>query len=253
MAALPCCTEGTWKRSAAPRVDWPVYPRRAEHNTAAEGGIAYGPSRPVRTPSRLVSDRRDPKNHVRIGLARRAHGPQASKDGVVQPDEALTALVGPVFITHAAELERCGNRLKRLDTDRNADHQICSTRREAARLWRRRLGQGEDQQHEHHHQRHEQQQQDEFGPGFKRSCSHRRSIRISRKATTKSEKLAVSARHPFPGGNGTGGANFVVRVMLSVGAFARLTKPRTLAAVPLGGLLPHEDDAANGPCIARPL
>ena len=24
--------------SAAPRVDWPVYPRRAEHNTVAEGG-----------------------------------------------------------------------------------------------------------------------------------------------------------------------------------------------------------------------
>ena len=38
MAALPCCTEGTWKRSAAPRVEWPVYPRRAEHNTIAEGG-----------------------------------------------------------------------------------------------------------------------------------------------------------------------------------------------------------------------
>ena len=38
MAVLPCCTEGTWKRSAAPRVDWPVYPRRTEHNTVAEGG-----------------------------------------------------------------------------------------------------------------------------------------------------------------------------------------------------------------------
>ena len=38
MAALPCCTEETWKRSAAPRVDWPAYPRRAEHNTVAEGG-----------------------------------------------------------------------------------------------------------------------------------------------------------------------------------------------------------------------
>ena len=38
MAALPRCTEGTWKRSAAPRVDWPVYPRRAKHNTVAEGG-----------------------------------------------------------------------------------------------------------------------------------------------------------------------------------------------------------------------
>src|ERR1700722_3874144 len=38
MAALPCCTEGTWKGRAAPRVDWPVYLRRAEHNTVAEGG-----------------------------------------------------------------------------------------------------------------------------------------------------------------------------------------------------------------------
>ena len=38
MAALPCCTEGAWKRSAAPRVDWPVYPRRAKHNTVAERG-----------------------------------------------------------------------------------------------------------------------------------------------------------------------------------------------------------------------
>jgi hypothetical protein len=27
MAALPCCTEGTWKRECSPRVDWPVYPR----------------------------------------------------------------------------------------------------------------------------------------------------------------------------------------------------------------------------------
>ena len=32
--------------SAAPRVDWPVYPRRAEHNTVAEGGIEDPPSRP---------------------------------------------------------------------------------------------------------------------------------------------------------------------------------------------------------------
>ena len=28
----------TWKRSAAPPVDWPVYPRRVEHNTVDEGG-----------------------------------------------------------------------------------------------------------------------------------------------------------------------------------------------------------------------
>ena len=38
MAALPCCTEGTWKRGVAPRVDWPVFPRSSEHNTVAVGG-----------------------------------------------------------------------------------------------------------------------------------------------------------------------------------------------------------------------
>jgi hypothetical protein len=39
MAALPCCAkENVEAGSAAPRVDWPVYPRRAEHNTVAEGG-----------------------------------------------------------------------------------------------------------------------------------------------------------------------------------------------------------------------
>jgi hypothetical protein len=42
-------------------------------------------------------------------------------------------------------------------------------------------------------------------------------------ATTKLGKLAVTARHPFPGGKRNGWANFVVGVMLSVGAFARLT------------------------------
>ena len=38
MAALPCCTKGRGSGSAAPRVDWPVYPRHTEHNTVAEGG-----------------------------------------------------------------------------------------------------------------------------------------------------------------------------------------------------------------------
>ena len=39
MAAHPCCTrEDVEAGSAALRVDWPVYPRRAEHNTVAEGG-----------------------------------------------------------------------------------------------------------------------------------------------------------------------------------------------------------------------
>jgi hypothetical protein len=39
MAALPCCAEEDVEAgSAALRVDWPVYPRRAEHNTVAEKG-----------------------------------------------------------------------------------------------------------------------------------------------------------------------------------------------------------------------
>jgi hypothetical protein len=39
MGALPCCAEEDVEAgSAALRVDWPVYPRRAEHNTVAEGG-----------------------------------------------------------------------------------------------------------------------------------------------------------------------------------------------------------------------
>ena len=47
MAVLPCCAEEDVEAgSAALRVDWPVYPRRAEHNTVAEGGntrCASGP------------------------------------------------------------------------------------------------------------------------------------------------------------------------------------------------------------------
>jgi hypothetical protein len=39
MGAFPCCAkEDVEAGSAALRVDWPVYPRRAEHNTVAEGG-----------------------------------------------------------------------------------------------------------------------------------------------------------------------------------------------------------------------
>ena len=39
MAVLPCrAEEDVEAGSAALRVDWPVYPRRAEHNTVVEGG-----------------------------------------------------------------------------------------------------------------------------------------------------------------------------------------------------------------------
>ena len=44
MAALPCCAEEDVEAgSAALRVDWPVYPRRAEHNTSPREGIEDGP------------------------------------------------------------------------------------------------------------------------------------------------------------------------------------------------------------------
>jgi len=39
------------------RVDWPVYPRRAEHNTVTEGGIEDGPRLPVSIPSSRGSRR----------------------------------------------------------------------------------------------------------------------------------------------------------------------------------------------------
>jgi hypothetical protein len=39
MAALPCCAEEDVEAgSAALRVDWPVYPRHAEHNTPPREG-----------------------------------------------------------------------------------------------------------------------------------------------------------------------------------------------------------------------
>ena len=55
-----------------------------------------------------------------------------------------------------------------------------------------------------------------------------------------------TACHHLPGGNRTGGANFVVPVMLSVRAFVRLTT-RVLAPVTARGLPPCEDDAVHGP------
>ena len=60
MAAHPCCTRKTWKRSAAPRVDWPVYPRRLEHNTSPRGNRRWAETgrRPIRLVANLASSRR---------------------------------------------------------------------------------------------------------------------------------------------------------------------------------------------------
>jgi hypothetical protein len=43
---------------------------------------------------------------------------------MVQPHIALASLVGLVLVADAAERERPGNRLERLDADRDADHAV---------------------------------------------------------------------------------------------------------------------------------
>ena len=60
MAVLPCrAEEDVEAGSAALRVDWPVYPRRPEHNTVAEGGnrrsTIAASSQTVRSPFALAS------------------------------------------------------------------------------------------------------------------------------------------------------------------------------------------------------
>jgi hypothetical protein len=59
----------------------------------------------------------------------------------LQPDMALAPLVGLVLLAHAAERERCGYRLERLDADRDADHDGSGPPvwREAAALLAERL------------------------------------------------------------------------------------------------------------------
>ena len=64
MAALPCCAEEDVEAgSAALRVDWPVYPRRAEHNTVAEGGNRRW-AETARRPVGLVELADDPEDRV---------------------------------------------------------------------------------------------------------------------------------------------------------------------------------------------
>ena len=74
MAALPCCTEEDVEAgSAAPRVDWPVYPRRAEHNTVAEGGNRRW-AETARRPVGLVELADDREDRVRRGQQDRQRG-----------------------------------------------------------------------------------------------------------------------------------------------------------------------------------
>ena len=65
MAVLPCCAEEDVEAgSAALRVDWPVYPRRAEHNTVAEGRNRRWPRLRQRA-SRQDRTQERPERHAR--------------------------------------------------------------------------------------------------------------------------------------------------------------------------------------------
>ena len=63
--------KGRGSGSAAPRVDWPVYPRRAEHNTVAEGGNRRWAETACR-PVGLVELADDPEDCVRLCTTRPA-------------------------------------------------------------------------------------------------------------------------------------------------------------------------------------
>jgi hypothetical protein len=97
MAALPRCTEGTWKRECSPRVDWPVYPRRAEHNTVAEGGNRRWAETACR-PVGLVELADDPENVVRdVQQASLKQGNSALFPCRPWPKPAVASLSGAKF------------------------------------------------------------------------------------------------------------------------------------------------------------
>ncbi|HZZ24721.1 MAG TPA: hypothetical protein VFE60_20005, partial [Roseiarcus sp.] len=65
MAVLPCCAEEDVEAgSAALRVDWPVYPRRAEHNTVAEGGNRGWPETVASGPPAKIGSKERPERHA---------------------------------------------------------------------------------------------------------------------------------------------------------------------------------------------
>src|SRR5271166_2407834 len=77
-----------------------------------------GPSHPAARALRLDQ----PENGVAVALARPAHRAEPVDPDLLQPGRALTPLVVVRLDGHRAERERPGNRLERLDADRNADH-----------------------------------------------------------------------------------------------------------------------------------
>ena len=94
----------TWKQGVqALRVDWPVYPRRAEHNTVAEGGNRRS-AEAARLPAKLSGPRAlhpassggyEPENGVRIALARPSHRAEPIRHRVLDPDQALSVSSAP--------------------------------------------------------------------------------------------------------------------------------------------------------------
>jgi hypothetical protein len=62
------------------------------------------------------------QNGVAVALSRPEHGPETVEDERVKPDQFFAAFVGLVLALDAAERERPGNRLERLDGDLDRDH-----------------------------------------------------------------------------------------------------------------------------------
>jgi hypothetical protein len=95
MAVLPCCAEEDVEAgSAALRVDWPVYPRRAQHNTVAEGGNR-GWAEAARLPAKLSgacalhpasSGGYEPENGVAIRLPQPTHRAEPVDPDLLKPD-----------------------------------------------------------------------------------------------------------------------------------------------------------------------
>ena len=104
--------------SAALRVDWPVYPRRAEHNTIAEGGNRRW-AEAARLPAKLSGacdiHPDQSQDDRRIVLARTPHRPEPVHRRGIEPDQAFAPFVGLGLEAHGPDRKRPGNRLERRD------------------------------------------------------------------------------------------------------------------------------------------
>jgi hypothetical protein len=132
MAVLHAAPRRTWKQGAQPlRVNWPVYPRRAEHNTVAEGGNRRR-AETARLPAKLSgacalypasSGTYEPENGFRIGL-RPAHRAVPIRHRVHKPDVALAPLVGFGLVGDRAQREGGGYGVEGGGRDGDADRGV---------------------------------------------------------------------------------------------------------------------------------